>query len=430
MRKFTLAFFLVFLASSSWAGNICTCGPNTGVVCASASSGAECGASFNAACCKSDAWDSDDDDNAGRSFLPTGVSSIYCGSETTNANACVEPGDISGDEIWDTTNQCETGEGTPEGGSVGTCTKTKTTCFWCSVDLDCGTCDNGARCSADEHCATGTCTEVAGACVQAQNTCKSDCRHCAYDAGAACTSTGLADTACASGGKVAIVNQAVEYCGNDNLRYVIQPRKWITLIDTKGYDNGSQAIAGLWRTVELDTSIPSVPDEVFFKVGAGTTARTIQVMKSGIYKISGQITTDHTKASNNKRDAVRLRLDRCRCDDNDTGCYGSNNTQCGYVATADLDSDGLPGSDCDDGATSGASNSDHSNQTWCPLDGGESAAHAGKWNVVRIGVHNTVFAKLNQYDFIRLRGRMASRGYLGQYASHLMIEYMGESHED
>jgi hypothetical protein len=229
-----------------------------------------------------------------------------------------------------------------------------------------------------------------------------------------------------------IVNQAVEYCGHDNLRYVIQPRKLITFIDTLGYPdvrkickkctNGQK-----FTTLELDTTIPYTPDSEYYS----TSSDRIQIKKEGIYEITGQISMVDTDASTSKgHDALEMKLERCHCSNN--ALCGDENDDC--LAASDGIRVKYAGCNDDGTDTDLATNNNHEQGKWCVLDGGQAASYLNKKTLGSYSVTRTVFAKLNKYDFIRLRGMINDNktdyGRLMPFGSFLKIEYVSEAYED
>jgi hypothetical protein len=259
-----------------------------------------------------------------------------------------------------------------------------------------------------------------------------------------------------------IVNQAVEYCGNDNLRYVIQPRKLINLMDTLATTNIG---GGVYKTIPLDQSVPFTPDSAFYRVGVdGGGAsddfdNTIQIVKNGVYELSGQISLDDKRPSvKGSRDAVAMRIERCRCSlglvTACAACEGeatvsSISAKCDDVVDAgdrnDDHEDGSEGlcvldsdetctedDDCDGSDTCDFTvGNSGSGGMWCVLDGGKAASAASKRLLVAWTVNRRVFAKLYAGDYLRLRGlTMDSKGYLSPYGSYLSVEYIGGAYED
>jgi len=302
-KIFLLATVLMFSASSAWAGNVCTCGPSTGVGCASTSS-TECGNdALNAACCKSDDWDSNTDSNAERSFIATEDTSIYCGDGTTTGNIC----------IADTGENACVVSGAGVGGDAGKCTITNEPCAFCDDHVECDSPTGGdGVCS----CTGGDCE---GHCTEPEEMNLGECKHCTNDIAAPCTS----NANCDSRGKMVIVNQAVEYCGHDNLRYVIQPTKFVSFTDadvtqdksgaTASYlvsseDCNQQVVSKSLQRVPLDALVPSetsLENDTYFEIeptGASCASASeclqgdtcsgtcqhigaIRVTRAGVYKI-------------------------------------------------------------------------------------------------------------------------------------------------
>jgi len=356
-----------------------------------------CGTGF--ICNVEAAWGASSSESAGTSFIAASDIPLTCG--TLGTGSCITSTLQRGAaESTGFTNACS--DHTNDGNNNGTCASTG------------GACDSNADCS---FCREGTATDGGK-------------QICANDA------------ACGTGGRAVISGSAFEYCGNDNFRYVIQPRKLITFIDTLGNPQSGNVNRKICKnctngqkftTLDLDTTIPYTPDSKYYS----TSDDRIQIQKTGIYEITGQISMDDIEQSTSRgHDALEMKLERCHC-----STYGSDNCDTENSDCEDT-ADGVKvnASGCkDDGTGVGddtdlATNNNHAEQKWCVLDGGQAASYLNKKTRGSYSVTRTVFAKLNKYDFIRLRGMIndpkTAYGLLMPFGSFLKIEYVGEAYED
>ena len=287
IKVLVLALALIFPVGNAWAtaGYNCTCGPNSGAECTVGGSATECsvsgvGTAF-ANCCQAQSWETSDGDSAKRSFVQTKTgadNALVCGASTASVNPCVAPGDVVA-PIWDTGNACAVA-GAGVAGDVGSCTASGQACTYCNADGDC----------------------PSGTCVVAQNTCTSECMHCADDEAAVCDAVGL-DSQCDRGGEMVIVDQTLQYCGGDRLLYKLQPRKFVHYRDTDCDGAGTSNACGddgdrigtSFEKADLDTSIPTTPDPAFFTLDPTSPSvdnGTVTVEKAGVYQITVALTPE------------------------------------------------------------------------------------------------------------------------------------------
>jgi len=417
IRTAIISIFCTLAFATTVDAKVCTCGPNSGKECTS--DDALCGADFTDCCQDTEVWDS--------GSLPF---------ESVEQNFI---GTISGKDLTCGKDQGICKLGTADTAAVGNecrsdnkCSATKEVCAHCDADDECA---GSLTCSCNTTGCSGTCS--------ASSDCLGYCENMLDQTtldGRAFPCAANAD--CVVRGRMLITDSALQYCAYDGLRYVIQPRKLITFIDTLGNPQSGNVNRKICKnctngqkftTLDLDTTIPYTPDSKYYS----TSDDRIQIQKTGIYEITGQISMDDIEQSTSRgHDALEMKLERCHC-----STYGSDNCDTENSDCEDT-ADGVKvnASGCkDDGTGVGddtdlATNNNHAEQKWCVLDGGQAASYLNKKTRGSYSVTRTVFAKLNKYDFIRLRGMIndpkTAYGLLMPFGSFLKIEYVSEAYED
>jgi len=376
----SLLFAFMLLAGPAWAvTGVCVNGVETGEVCecddgatssdypctdsdtGSGGSYTACGTGFT--CAEAD-WAGSDADSSVTSFVASSDTSLTCGTQTAGCIAAASSSDTNFENACVSTS----------------CRLSGTTC---TDNDECHYCNEGLNSTGGMK----TCT---------------------------------AHTDCGTGGRIVVRDSALEFCGNDNLRYALQPRKFIHYRDTNcdgidDCDDRDDRIGTSFEIAELETTVPATPDSNFFAVASGI----ITVQRDGVYAVRAGVTPEF-RGSKGGGLVLRGEVEQVAAACNATDTCGSSTCVYTGIGSAVFPTGGTSGPDI--------------------TPTGTAALYIGsatyKESSLNIGLSTTGVLVLDRCDKVRITVKSTKiddkkgQFYWKANQSHLYMEYLGGDEND